>query len=122
MNQQLNITIDGIEYVAIPRAQFGEFLNDEDAFDVARYDQIKAQLTAGEEEFIPEVFVNRILDGESPMRVWREFRGLTLQNLADQVHVSKSYLSEIENNHKDGSVRVMKQVAQALKVNLDDIV
>ena len=92
------------------------------ADSIARYDRVKAQLASGEEELMPAEFADRILDGESPLRVWREFRGQTLQALADQVEVSKGYLSEIENGHKDGSVRVMKRVADALGLDLADIV
>lgn len=122
MEPYLNITIDGKEYVAIPRKEFGDFHLDEDGFDAIRYDQIKARLASGEEELLPAEFADRIIDGESPLRVWREFRGLTLQALADCVGVSKGYLSEIENGRKDGSVRIMKQTAEALMLGLDDIV
>jgi transcriptional regulator with XRE-family HTH domain len=66
--------------------------------------------------------VDRILDGESQLRVWREYRGMTLQDLADKVGVSRGYLSEIEIGKQDGSVRVMKKVATALNVDLDEIV
>lgn len=122
MNHHLNITIDGEDYIAFPRKAFGHISFDEEAFDTASYDRIKAQLASGEEELMPAKFADRILDGESPLRVWREFRGLTLQTLADQVGISKGYLSEIENARKDGSVRIMKQVAKALRLDLDDIV
>ncbi len=122
MTQYLNITIEGVDYVAIPRKDLGAFPLDEEAFDVASYDRIKAQLVAGEEELLPAEFADRILDGESPLRVWREFRGLPLQILADRVDVSKGYLSEIENGCKDGSVRVMKRVAEVLGLELTDIV
>lgn len=122
MNQLLNITIDGVDYVAFPRKMLGDSLFDEESFDEAVYDRIKAQLDSGEEELMPAEFANRIVDGESPLRVWREFRSLTLQALADRVGVSKGYLSEIENGRKDGSVQVMKQVAETLGLNLDDII
>ncbi|MBF0623871.1 MAG: helix-turn-helix transcriptional regulator [Magnetococcales bacterium] len=123
MSQTLHITIEGVEYIAIPQPihrpadDIGA-----DARDVAHYDRIRELLASGEEELMPAAFADRILDGESPLRVWREFRGLTLQTLADRVGVSKGYLSEIENGLKDGSVRVMKRVAEALGVTLDDIV
>ena len=122
MSQHLNITIDGVDYVAIPRKEFGALPFDEEKFDIASFDRVKAQLASGEEELMPAEFADRILDGESPLRVWREFRGQTLQALADRVEVSKGYLSEIENGHKDGSVRVMKRVAEALGLALTDIV
>ncbi|MBF0437400.1 MAG: helix-turn-helix transcriptional regulator [Magnetococcales bacterium] len=122
MSYHLNITIDGVDYVAIPRKELGDNFLTEDAFDTAHYDRIKALLASGDEEMIPAKYVDRIMEGESPMRVWREFRGLTIQALADKVGASKGYLSEIENGLKDGSVRIMKRVAESLGVDLDDIV
>lgn len=40
--------------------------------------------------------MQRILDDESPMKVWREKRGLTQRELVEQAVVSPSYLAEIE--------------------------
>ncbi len=64
----------------------------------------------------------RILDGASPLRVYREHRGLTLQALADRIGVVKSYLSQIETGRKNGSLKVMRDCAAALDVDLDDLV
>ncbi|MGN7612357.1 helix-turn-helix domain-containing protein [Magnetococcales bacterium HHB-1] len=122
MHGHLNITIDGVDYIAIPRDEYTAYQHDEMLADIRRYDHIKAQLAAGDEEMIPAEFADRILDGESPLRVWCEFRGITLQTLADQVDISKSDLFEMENQCKDGSVCVMKQIAETLRVSLDDIV
>jgi transcriptional regulator with XRE-family HTH domain len=40
------------------------------------------------------------LDGESPVRVWREKRGITQRALAEAANVAVSYLSEIEGGGK----------------------
>ena len=42
-------------------------------------------------------------DGESPVRVWREMRGMKAADLAAAVDVSRSYLSAIERGAKQGS-------------------
>ncbi|HID53411.1 MAG TPA: XRE family transcriptional regulator, partial [Anaerolineae bacterium] len=59
---------------------------------------------------------------ERPLRLWREYRGLTLQALADRVGISKSYLSQIESGDRNGSIEVMKRIAAALDVSLDELV
>nr|CRH06165.1 conserved protein of unknown function [Candidatus Magnetococcus massalia] len=122
MGHHLNITIDGVDYVAIPKNEYQSTTHDTDTMDVVHFDRIKELLASGEEELMPAEYANRILEGESPLRVWREYRGMTLQALADCVEVSRGYISEIENAHKDGSVRVMKAIADTLSVQLDDIV
>jgi hypothetical protein len=45
---------------------------------------------------LPAELVDSLIDAESPVRVWREHRRMTLGNLADRVGIAPSYLSEIE--------------------------
>lgn len=80
------------------------------------------KLASGEDELIPAEFVNRILDGENKVRVWRSYRGLSSRDLAAASGLSAPYISEIENGKKEGSVSAMKRIAQALRFDLDDIV
>jgi DNA-binding XRE family transcriptional regulator len=66
--------------------------------------------------------VEIILDGENPLKVNREYRGLTQQKLADKVGISRSYITDIEAGRKDSSIKVMKKIAEALNLEIDDIV
>ena len=43
----------------------------EDAADARAVDEIKRRLATGEEELIPAEVVDRIIDGENKLRVWR---------------------------------------------------
>ena len=69
----------------------------------------------------PDLY-RRLRKGESAVRVWREHRGLGLNALARSAGVSASYLSEIENGAKPGSVAALKKLAAALDVGLDELV
>lgn len=55
---------------------------------------------------------------QASVRVWREHRGLTQDELARRVGLSKSFLSEIENGKKTGSVRTLRALADALGIEL----
>lgn len=56
------------------------------------------------------------------LRAHRRYRGLTLQELADQVGLSKSYLSKIENGIKPLDSRThLHALADALDVSLADL-
>ena len=90
----------------------------EDAEAVARF---YARLEAGEEELISAKMVNRMIDGESPIRVWREHRGLSARDLAKAAGISASYLSQIEGGARDGSFDTMKKIAAALRLTVDDL-
>ena len=93
----------------------------EELSDIRAYDQSIEQLASGQDEMIPSEFADRILEGESAVRVWREYRKLSVKELADQANISASYLSQIEGGSRSGSLPTMKALAQALDLNLTDL-
>ena len=57
--------------------------------------------------------------GESPVKLWREERKLTQQELAEQAGISKPYLSQIETGKRQGTLETLAAIARALAVPLD---
>ena len=90
--------------------------------DIRDYDAAKATLENGEDELIPSEVVFAILDGVNPIKVWRDYRGLTQQQLADAAGISKPYLSQIETGKRTGTTEILSAIAKALDVSLDDVV
>lgn len=76
---------------------------------------------AGDEAF-PEAVAERLIGGENAVKVFREYRALTLRDLATKSGLGASYLSDIENGKRKGTVETMKAIAEALGVDLDDLV
>jgi DNA-binding XRE family transcriptional regulator len=93
-----------------------------DARDLADADAVKVLLEAGETDTFPFSVAERLLDGEHPTTVMREYRGLTLRGLAEAAGISPSYLSEIEAGKKPGSFDAMARIAASLRVPLDLLV
>lgn len=94
----------------------------QNADDLRLYDEAKRRLGSGEDEAIPSAFAKRLIAGESPIRVWREFRGLSGKDLATKAGVSAPFLSQIETGVREGSVRLMAKIAKVLEVAIDDLV
>ena len=90
--------------------------------DIRDYDATKAAIERGEEELIPSEVVFAILDGENPIKVWRAFRNLTQQQLAEAAGISKPYLSQIETGKRRGTTEVITAIAKALNVAIDELV
>ena len=90
--------------------------------DIQDYDIVKTALERGDDELIPAEVVNAILDGENGIKVWREFRGVSQTELADQAGISVPYLSQLETNKRKGSLAVLSAIARVLKVSLEIIV
>ena len=110
------------EMVTIPREEYDRLqAASEDLADLQSYDRAKAALAAGEEELVPADFINRLLNGESPLHVYRDLRGLTQAALAARAGVNRVTVTEIETGRKQGSVSTLRALANALDVALDDL-
>lgn len=115
-------TPSGEEMTILPAADFRAMEEAmEERADLAAVDAFKKRLAAGEEELIPAEFVNRMIDGENKVRVWREYRGLTARDLAAKAEISGGYLSQIEAGARDGSFDTIKKIAAALGISVDDL-
>lgn len=73
----------------------------------------------GREFVVPDAIMRRELEGESPVKLWREERKLTQQELAERAGISKPYLSQIETGKRQGTIETMAAIAKALAVPLD---
>ena len=116
-------TPNGEDMIVLSKSDYEALLEKvELSEDVAAVDAYHRKLAAGEEEAIPEEFANRLIDGENPIRVYRELRGLSAKELAEKTRISAAFLSEIETGKKEGGVSTLKKIAQVLRVTIDDLV
>jgi len=92
-----------------------------DTADLARIDALVAAKERGKSNPLPLAAMKRILSGESPVRVWREVRGMTQAELAAKAGTVASYISMIEKGERAGTTAKLKRIAAALGVGLDDL-
>lgn len=112
-----NTARKAVETVTIPRAEYERLLRlAEDAEDRA------ALAAADPGDGLDDAELDRLLAGESPLRVWRRKRGLTLAQLAARTGFGKSMLSQVETGGKTGSVELYRRCAEALAVDVDDLI
>jgi DNA-binding XRE family transcriptional regulator len=110
------------EWAILPYEEYLQLLEQAELLeDIRDFDEISAAIERGDEELIPAEVVNAILDGKSPVKVWREYRGLTQQQLADTAKISKPYLSQIETGKRTGATNVLAAIAKALDVSLEQV-
>lgn len=111
------------EWAVLPYEEYQRLVAEAEMLqDIRDYDEIKVALANGEEELIPSEVTYALLDGENPIRVWREYRGLTQQQVATQAGISKPYLSQFESGQRKGTTQVLAEIAKALSVSLGDLV
>jgi mRNA interferase RelE/StbE len=89
--------------------------------DVRAYDAVKARLEKGEDELVPLALTERRLNGEAALRIWREYRKLTQEQLAKKAKVSRALIAAIETKRKSGSVGTWKRLGAALGVGWEQL-
>lgn len=111
------------EYAVIPFEEYERLLClAEDRQDLLDAKKALSELARGEDEAIPGHIVERLMSGdEHPLKVWREYRGMTQEALGEAVGVGKSYISQIEAGKKTGSMQVLKALAEVLSLDVDDL-
>ena len=117
------ITRNGKEFAVIPVEDLQKLIDDAEMLaDVRAYDAAKKRLDNGDDELIPLDIIERRLAGENPVRIWRNHRGLTQEELAKASEVSRTMIAAIEAGHKTGAVATLKKLAVALNVDLENLV
>jgi DNA-binding XRE family transcriptional regulator len=117
------IEIEGKQVVVIPADDYRVLLEKAEMLDdVAAYDRAKAALAAGDDELVPAMVANAILDGESPVRAWRKHRDMSQVQLANVAGISQAYLAQIETGKREGTLSLYRSLADALRVDVDDLV
>jgi DNA-binding XRE family transcriptional regulator len=116
------ITRDGKVFAVLPMNALRKLMDHAEMLaDVKAYDAAKARLKLSNEELVPLEIDERRLAGESTVKIWREYRGLTQEGLAKASKVSRSMIAAIEAKHKTGGIATLKKLAGALKVDLDEL-
>jgi DNA-binding XRE family transcriptional regulator len=91
----------------------------EETDEVRAYDRAKAH---ADQEAVPIAIADALLAGQSPIRVWREYRGLTQEQLADIAEIRRAYVTQLEAGRRRGSTAVLARVAGALGVDIEDLI
>jgi DNA-binding XRE family transcriptional regulator len=93
----------------------------EEMEDIADARTISSRFASGEDESFPDSFVERLLAGENPLKVWREYRGVTIAALAAACKVSAPAVSQIESGRRHPSAGLLKRLAAVLKCDMEDL-
>ena len=110
------------EYVVLSWADYQALLEAaEDTIDGALLDAFTKKLSSGEDETVPAAVLDALLAGANPVKVWREYRGLTQDALATQSGISKAYLCQIETGKRKGTIKTLRAIATALGITVDDL-
>jgi len=107
------------QYAIVPIDLYNELLEKSELLeDISAYEKAKQD----DDELIPSEVVNRLIDGENKIKVWREYRGMSQAVLADKARIAQATVAQMEGGKRVGSIAVIKKIAEVLNVDLDDLV
>jgi ribosome-binding protein aMBF1 (putative translation factor) len=111
------------EVAILPRKEYEELVAkaaeaDEDAGTARLVARARKEIAEGG-PVIPFNVINRIAEGEHPVRVVREWRGMTQLRLAHKANIGQGYISDLESGRRKGTVAALKEIARVLEVPLD---
>lgn len=107
-------------YVVVRYEVWQNLLEQAEDADAARaYDRAKAQ---PDRETVPIAVADALLAGENPMRVWRDYRRMTQDQLAAAAGVRRAYIAQLESGRRRGSAQVLARIARALTLDIDDLI
>lgn len=91
----------------------------EDLDDARALTQFVERVSDGSERTVPSSVLDRLLDGEPPIRVWRDHRGMTAAQLAARVGVTPAHISKLETRKGEPSLSLLRRLSSALDVETD---
>lgn len=113
------------EMAVLPRAEYErlrELANEaEEDFGTARLVARARKEIAEGEPLLPKSVVDRLADGENPIRALREFREMSQTELAsiEEIGIRQGYLSDLETGKRKGPLELHQKIARALGVPLE---
>jgi hypothetical protein len=120
------------EVAILPRKEYERLVAraseaDEDAGTARIVAKARKEIASGD-PLLPKDIVDRLANGENPVRLLREWRerdrseGVTQMYLSFKTGLSQSYISDIENGRRKGTAAALRLIANALDVPLDLLV
>ena len=107
------------EYAVIPIAEWRRIEAMVEEFEDIR--DFDAALAKPNRRMIPFEVTTAILNGASPIRAWREHRGLSESQIAAAAGIDVDELSEIEDGTRKPTAATLRKLAKALRAHVDDL-
>lgn len=87
--------------------------------DIDSYVKVKNKK---QEQFPISMVEKLVFSNESKIKIFREYRGYKVMELAKAANLSEAYLSQIENQKRKGSIDLYKRIAKALDIDIDVLI
>jgi DNA-binding XRE family transcriptional regulator len=115
-------TAGGEELAILPKSEYerlASLVADEDIGTARVVRSARKKIASGLEVMLPKTVVDRLATHENPIRVLREWRAMTQDELAAAVEITQGYLSDLEAGKRKGPVVLHQKISRELGVPID---
>jgi ribosome-binding protein aMBF1 (putative translation factor) len=111
---------NGKNYAVIPYDFYQQLIEDAEMLaDIKAYDNAKNK---SEESFPSEVVDSIFLKGENPIKIYREYRGISILELSQKTNIDIQELEKIEDNISMATQKNLEVIAESLNIDVDMII
>jgi len=113
------VTISRGDFEALGRAAE----DSDDLAAVAEHEAEEARIgkEAARHNYLTVREVEALLNGESPVKVWRQKRGLSREELIEAAKMQELYLVQIEMGKRPGGLEILRRLSQILRVPVENL-
>ena len=115
-------TAGGEELAILPKSEYerlAKLVAYEDIGTARVVRNARKKIASGFEVMLPKAVVDRLAAQENPIRVLREWRAMTQDELAGAVEITQGYLSDLEAGKRKGPVAVHQKISRELGVPIE---
>jgi DNA-binding XRE family transcriptional regulator len=104
------------EFVVLPYKEYEIIIEAlEDQIDIKAIDEFHS----GNGETFSLELVQKLANGENPIKLFRELRKISQTDFAKKAGISRQYLNQLENGTRKGSAKILKKIANLLDIEID---
>jgi hypothetical protein len=119
MSEIANVKASPIGHsVYIPREKFDLII--EELEDLK--DTVTVLISHNTEELFPSGVVKKLANGENPLKTWREYRKMTIEELANKSNIGVAQLTSFEINGLSQTEKLLPIIATALNLDAEDFI
>jgi DNA-binding XRE family transcriptional regulator len=113
---------NGQQFVIIPIEDYNKLIKKSKPSD----DEIDEKLGILAEKRAEESFPIKLFDmidkGQNAVKTFRNYRKMSLKDLAKKTKLSSAYISQIEKNVRKGSAETLYKISKALNIPVEELI
>jgi DNA-binding XRE family transcriptional regulator len=85
-------------------------------------EELDSQEIARDEEYFRAELADKILEVGNRIKIAREHGGMTQQELANKIGITRESLFAIENGKRKGNIETLKKISEVLNLNFNNLI